>query len=209
MKNIVQVTLLIIIVVLGFLVYDSPNQKIRFEKEKKTRDVAVIKKLVDIRTAQVAFKDKYNRYTASFDTLISFIKNDSTPIIRKEGFLSDSAIEAGMTEQKAVKLGLIIRDTTYVPVFSDLFSKNYAADSMRYVPYNGNMEFEMETGVFVTSTNVNIKVFEARIPYTKYLNSLDKQEVDNLISYATKYERYPGIKVGSVQEANNNAGNWE
>lgn len=209
MKNIVQVTLLIIIVVLGFLVYDSPNQKIRFEKEKKTRDQAVIKKLIDIRTAQVAFKDKYNRYTASFDTLISFIKNDSTPIIRKEGFLSDSAIEAGMTEKKAVKLGLIIRDTTYIPVFSDLFSKDYVADSMRYVPYNGNMQFEMETGVFVTSTNVKIKVFEARIPYTKYLSSLDKQEVDNLISYAIKYDRYPGIKVGSVKEANNNAGNWE
>lgn len=209
MKTIFQVVLVVIIVVLGWLVWDSPNQKIRFEQEKGKREDAIIQNLVDIRTAQVAYKDKYNRYTASFDTLIDFIKNDSTPIVFKQGFLTDSMMEAGITEKKGIQMGILIRDTTYVPVFTDLFDESYAADSLRYVPFADTLQFEMESGIFTTTTNVRIKVFEARTHFKDYLKDLDDQEVDNLIAYALKYDRYPGLKVGSIEEANNNAGNWE
>ncbi len=211
MKNIFQVVLLILVVVLAWMVWDSPNQKIRFDKEKETRDKAIIQNLIDIRTAQEAYKDKYGDYTASFDTLIDFIKNDSTPMVFKQGFLTDSMIEAGITEKKGIELGILVRDTSYAPVFTELYKdrKGFSADSLCYVPYKDTMQFEMEKGVFVTTTNVNIKVFEARTPYKSYLGDMDKQEVDNLIAYALKYDKYPGLKVGSVEEANNNAGNWE
>ncbi len=209
MKTVFQVVLIVIIIVLGWLVLDSPNQKIRFDKEKETRDKAIIQNLVDIRTAQEAYKDKYKRYTASFDTLVDYIKNDSTPNVFKQGFLTDSMLEAGITEKKGIEMGILIRDTTYVPVFTDLFSADYATDSIRYVPFADTLQFEMESGVFITTSNVSIQVFEARTPYKNYLGDLDKQEVDNLRAFALKYDRYPGLKVGSVQEANNNAGNWE
>lgn len=209
MKRVFQVLLLVAVIVLAYLVWDSPNQKIRFEKEKEHREEAIIERLKDIRTAQVAFKDKYNRYTASFDTLIDFVKNDSTPIVRKEGMLTDSMIEAGMTEAKAVKLGILVRDTTLVPTLTEIFPTNFNVDSIQYVPNQEDLKFEMEAGIFNTSTNNKIKVFEARTPYTAYLSDLDKQEVQNLVVFAKKYERYPGLKVGSIVEANNNAGNWE
>ncbi len=209
MKRVFQVLLIVAVVILAYLVWDSPNQKIRFEQEKERRDDAIIERLKDIRTAQVAFKEKYNRYTASFDTLIDFVKNDSTPIVRKEGMLTDSMLEAGMTEAKAVQLGILVRDTTLVPTLTEIFPKGFNVDSIQYVPVQENLKFEMEAGIFMTSTNNKIKVFEARTPFTAYLSDMDKQEVNNLVVFSKKYERYPGLKVGSVIEANNNAGNWE
>ncbi len=211
MKNIFQVLLLAIVVVMAYLVWESPNQKIRFDKQKAIREKAIIQNLVDIRTAQEAYKDKYGDYTANFDTLIGFIINDSTPIVRKEGYLSDSLIEAGWTEEKGIAEGLLIRDTSYIPVFSELYKdrKNFHADSLCYVPYCDTLQFEMAKSVITTMSNVTVKVFEASTLYDDYLKGLDKQEIVNLKAFALKYDRFPGLKVGSVIEANNNAGNWE
>lgn len=209
MKQALQVILLVAIVVLGYLVVDSPMKKVRFDEEKSMRDKAVIARLADIRTAQIAYKEKFGSHTASFDTLIAFIKEDSLPLVLKEGFLNDSMINAGITEEKAVKLGLIIRDTSFIPVMVDLFGENYSGDSLRYVPFSNGKEFEMGAGVITTASNVTIKVFEAKTPYEYYLQGLDNQEIINLKSMAVKYEKYPGLKVGDLVEANNYAGNWE
>ena len=54
MKQALQVILLVAIVVLGYLVVDSPMKKVRFDEEKSMRDKAVIARVADIRTAQIA-----------------------------------------------------------------------------------------------------------------------------------------------------------
>lgn len=209
MKNALQVILVLLILVMGYLVIDSPMKKIRFDAEKTKREKAIINRLIDIRTAQIAYKEKYGHHTASFDTLITFINQDSLPIVKKEGALTDSMINAGMTEKKAIELGIILRDTAYIPVVDDLFGKGYAGDSLRFVPFTHGKEFEMGAGEITTGSNVVIKVFEAKTPFYVYLNGLDNQEIINLKVNAEKYERYPGIKVGDLEVANNYAGNWE
>ena len=45
--------------------------------------------------------------------------------------------------------------------------------------------------------------------YDDYLGDLNKQEVYNLKDKASKMGKYAGLRVGSVEEINNNAGNWE
>ena len=67
----------------------------------------------------------------------------------------------------------------------------------------------MGSGEITTASNVTIKVFEAKTPFEVYLKGLDNQEIVNLKATAEKYERYPGMKVGDLKEANNYAGNWE
>ncbi|MFB6343564.1 hypothetical protein ACE1ET_17705 [Saccharicrinis sp. FJH62] len=209
MKQALQVILLILIVVMAYLVIASPMKKINFDKEKAKREEAVKLRLMDIRTAQIAYKEKYKHHTASFDTLINFIEKDSLPIVLKEGILTDSMVNAGMTEAKAIKLGLIVRDTSYIPVAQDLFGKDYAADSLRFVPYGDTTQFIMGAGSVTTASNVTLQVFEAKTPYEVYLHGLEPQEITNLKLEAEKYERYPGMKVGDLEEANNYAGNWE
>ncbi|MCK7529769.1 MAG: hypothetical protein MZV63_01280 [Marinilabiliales bacterium] len=89
---------------------------IRFNREKDARETAIKEKLIDIRTAQEAFKSVKGYYTGSFDTLITFLKTDSLPLVFKRGSLTDEMIADGITsEREAVKKGLISRDTSYIP----------------------------------------------------------------------------------------------
>ena len=142
MKKVLSLLIWAVIIVLGYFVVDSPLEQLRFDKEKEKREAAVIQNLIDIRTAQVKYKEKYNTYTAGFDTLINFVKTDSLPNVLKEGYLTDSMIEAGMTEQKAIKLGIIIRDTTYVPALVEIFGENYPIDELANIPYTDGKQFE-------------------------------------------------------------------
>ncbi len=209
MKTVIQIVLIIAIIALGYFCVDSINRPIRFIKEHKLRGDAVINNLKDIRTAQVAYKSVNEKFTGSFDTLIDFVKNDSLKLVKKEGSLSDSLLAEGWTEEKALKLGLIKRDTILVSVLDSLFGKQYYIDSLRFIPFAGNEEFVMGAGIVETGSGVKVHVFEAKVHNNVYLNGLEQQEIDNRSDKTLKLERYPGIKVGSLTETNNNAGNWE
>ena len=209
MRKVVQVILLIAIVVMGYLVIDSPLQKERFDKVKTKREKEVIARLVDIRKAQEAFKEKFGKFNPSLDSLINFLKNDSMPQVIKEGFVTDSMLQAGINAMKSIKLGLIIRDTVYVSIKKDLFGEDYAIDSMKIVPYSNGAFFECEASEVNTQANVTVQVVEVRTLFDNYLGDLNKQEITNLKAYASKYEKYPGLKFGDLREPNNNAGNWE
>ena len=92
-----------VIVFLGYQCYESIMVPQRFETIKKQRYDRIIQKLKDIRTAQEAYRTEKGKYTASFDTLINFIKYDSVKIIRSIGQLTDEQLEAGMTKYNCRK----------------------------------------------------------------------------------------------------------
>ena len=209
MNKALSLVLWAIIFALAYFVIDSPLEKVRFDNERETREEAIVQNLVDIRTVQVKYKEKHGTYTSGIDTLISFVKNDSLPNVLKEGFLTDSMVEAGMTEAKAIKLGIIIRDTTYVSALTAMFSADYPIDDLATVPFSNGAEFEMGATTFHTSSGVPIEVFEAKVAYDVYMIGLNKQEIINMEAYAYKFDKYAGLKVGDLLEANNNAGNWE
>lgn len=210
MKTTFQILLIIVIGFLAFLVYESIMRPVKFQREYNTRTEKVIDRLKDIRSAQVAYKLVNGKYTASFDTLSDFVANGQIPVVRMEGSLNDSMILAGMTELKALELGIIKRDTAYVNVIDTLFkTKTWIADSLRYVPFTDKAEFELGTNVLSTASGVDVEVFEAKVPYEVFLQGLEKQEIINLREVDIKLNRFPGLRVGSLTEANNNAGNWE
>ena len=210
MKTTFQILLIIVIGFLAFLVYESIMRPVKFQREYNIRTEKVIDRLKDIRSAQVAYKLVNGKYTASFDTLSDFVANGQIPVVRMEGSLNDSMILAGMTELKALELGIIKRDTAYVNVIDTLFkTKTWIADSLRYVPFTDKAEFELGTNVLSTASGVDVEVFEAKVPYEVVLQGLEKQEIINLREVDVKLNRFPGLRVGSLTEANNNAGNWE
>ena len=210
MKTAFQILLTIAILVLAYLCIDSINKPVKFKKDYETRRDGVIERLKEIRSAQVAYRSVNGIFTASFDTLTAFIANDSLPMVRMEGALTDSMLQAGMTEVAALKLGIITRDTSRISVKDSLFSrKPWILDSLRYVPFTDKKEFEMGIGVIKTASEVEVPVFEAKVHNTIFLNGLDEQEVINISDRQRQLEKYPGLRVGSLTEANNNAGNWE
>ena len=209
MKKTIYGLLIFSIIALSYLCINTILTPIYFVEAKEAREEKVIQRLVDIRNAQIEFRKQHAHYTASFDSLIDFVKEGKMAIVLREGTLTDEQLEEGLTEQEAVKQGLIRRDTSYVAVKEALFGEHYVADSLCYVPYSKGKKFDLQTNVLTSSAGLNIYVFECKTPYVDYLEGLDGQEIINIIDVANKLERYPGLKVGSVNEANNNAGNWE
>ncbi|MGN0011140.1 MAG: hypothetical protein ACI35N_07400 [Marinilabiliaceae bacterium] len=207
MKKVIEIVLLAVIVCLGYFIYNSINEPIEYEAQYSKRTAAVVSRLKLIRDAQVAYKTINNKYTGSFDTLIDFVKNGQLKMLRMEGSLNDSLLAAGMTEKEAIKQGIIKRDTVYVAV-KDSICKNFNPDSLRRVPFV-DAEFELGATILTTNSNLQIPVFEAKVANKVYLKGLNEQERINRDNLAKKLDRYPGLKVGSLEEANNNAGNWE
>ena len=208
MKIVVRILLGAAIIVLGYLVVESIMEPIRFNKEKKKRENATIQNLKDIRTAEVAYKTKYAKYTGSFDTLINFVKFDSFPVVMAIGRISDSLWDKGVTEKEAIKMGIIIRDTSYVSVLDSIFSKTYPIDSLRFVPYSQE-EFFLDATKIETASKVKVNVFEAHVLNNVLLHGLNKQLIINYSAEREKITGFKGLKVGSLEEATNNAGNWE
>ena len=210
MKTAIQIVLIAIAVIFAFLVFKSIEDPIEFEKAKKERYDATIQKLKDIRKAESAYKDVYGRYTGSWDTLVNFVKHDSLRLIRRIGMLTDSMIEAGMNEKMATKQGKIIRDTIRVSALDSLFGKSYPVDKIKYVPVPDTVaEFHLGAGVIATGSGIKVPVFEAKAHNNTVLRGLDRQMVINLNDQKRTNQKYPGLKVGSLEDANNNAGNWE
>jgi hypothetical protein len=210
MKTVLQILLSILAIVLAFFIYKSIQKPIEFEKAKKVRYDATIERLKDIRKAELAYKSINGRFTGSWDTLINFLENESVISVRKIGELTDSMLEAGLTEKKAIQLGLIISDSLRVNAKEATFGKEYDAKSLKIIPIPGEpAEFTLGAAVVMTGSGINVAVFEARAHNNVILRDLDRQLVINLNSTRRTNEKYPGLKVGSLTETINNAGNWE
>ena len=91
-------------VAMAYFCVTSVTTPIKFEDTRIEREVAVIKNLVDLRTAEVEFHHQNGRFTASYDTLLTFLKTVPKKELMKEGSLTDKQLEAGLNEHKAVKI---------------------------------------------------------------------------------------------------------
>ena len=212
MKKIAQIILAVAIVALVYVIYDQISTPIRFEQEMKAKKAQVIDRIKDIRTAQRAFKSKYQRFTGSFDTLASFILNDSLELERKIVDEDDSvgmAMLKKMNKKNVEKFTVAVIDTIFAP-------KKLSPDQVknfRYIPgTNKQAEFTIAAGMVTTESKVVVPVVEVKAPYVKFLDTVTfRQEVINLIKApeVVAYDKYPGIKFGSMEGANNEAGNWE
>ena len=211
MKVALKVILAAAVVVLAYKCYQSILTPINFNKEKERRDEAIKTRLIEIRKAQIEYKNVHGVHAANFDELGKFLKEEKLPFLVKEGVLTDEQLEQGMTEKEAVKKGLIKRDTIWIPAVDTLLGKGYDIDAMRYVPGvpGDKIEFHMDTATLKSGSGYEIKVFVCEVPFDSYLRGMDPQLAYNLKDKAEKQGKYAGMRVGSLEEINNNAGNWE
>lgn len=210
MRTVIQILLVVAAIVLTYFIYQSIQRPIIFEKAKDARYEATVQRLKDIRKAELAYKDVYGQFTGSWDTLIHFVEYDSVRNVKAIGELTDSMIEAKITEKKAIEMGLIIRDTIKQSVLISLFGGNFDANSLRYVPVPGEpTEFHLGQTTIVTGSGIKVPVFEAKVHNNILLRGLDEQLIINLNDQRRTNDKYPGLRVGSLVETNNNAGNWE
>jgi len=204
---VINIILFAIIVFLAWQVVKSIQAPIKFGNEQKAREAKVVERLIDIRNAEVLYKNANNKYTANFDSLILFCQNAEIPIVKIVPDPTDTTFTR------------TINDTIgYVKVMDSIKSKreDFNINDIKFVPFsNPQQQFELESGN-IDRNGIKIPVFEARTPYEVYLATPGtafsekewKQRVDNAKAEKESINRYAGLKVGSLEEATTD-GNWE
>ena len=202
MKVTLKILLAVAVVLLAYMCYRSIMGPIEFKDEKDRRENLIKARLIDIRKAQIEYKNIHKVHAANFDELSKFLKDEKLPFLIKEGVLTDEQLEKGMTEKEAVKKGLIRRDTIWVTAVDTLFGKGYNVDDLRNVP-GANVQFTMDTATLTSGSGYTVKVFQCGVQYDDYLGDLDKQLVYNLKDKAEKMNKYPGLRVRSLHLSSN------
>ena len=210
MKKAIQFLLGLVIVGLIYVIATMIHNPLSFEAELKARNAEVVVKLKAIRAAERAYKSKYQQFTNNFDTLINFILNDSLVMERKLVDEDDSVALAKLKKagkKNIEKYNLAVIDTIFNP---RKLSKE-DVQNLRYIPHTNNVEFILEAAKVMTGANVLVPVVECRAPYKLYLDTVTyRQNVINLIDdRVNNFNAYAGLKFGSMEGSNNEAGNWE
>jgi hypothetical protein len=59
--------------------------------------------------------------------------------------------------------------------------------------------------LFFRQSGAPLNLFQAQTPYETYLGGLNTQELANLKDLQTKLGKYCGLRVGDIEQPNNNA----
>ncbi|MEG0500217.1 MAG: hypothetical protein RR550_03730 [Rikenellaceae bacterium] len=201
-KNLLQIVLAVLIVFAGYLLYNSLNTPIVFARMLQERSDKVIEKLKDIRIIERAYKVKYGTFADDFDELIRFIKNDSLVYEVATGSMDDSV---------AVAEGRVSSTQMLFAAKDTLFSgRTVNFDELALVPFTDGKKFILGINNITTESGVEVNVFEAYVDYETLLwDWSDRQDLINLYDEKKTQNRFEGIKVGSLEKANNDAGSWE
>ena len=220
----------LVIIGLAFLLYRSISEPVKFNNELKQRSSVAIDQLKDIRTLQVTYRDTYGHYAPVMDSLVDFYNNGKITIMRQIGSEDDStailhteAVKKSFRNLKGTQLmeklfelyekgdnNLIIRIPQLTAVKDTLFTgrPNFDVNSLRNIPFSDGDTVIMRT-IIKQVSGVDVPLFEAQMPFWSLLKGMDRQQIVNLVAEREDTDRYPGLMVGSIDNANNNAGNWE
>ena len=158
-------------IVMAYFCIMSVVTPIQFEETRVERESAVISNLVDLRTAELEYHHQKGCFTASYDTLLHFLKNAPKKELLKEGSLTDKQLEAGMTEKKAVK---IINEAKKKAVRKNNFEDNdalyaYIWENDADVKANGLQGFRRDT-------------IESNMLQALYKGKYDETTIDGIVS---------------------------
>ncbi|MBQ3872502.1 MAG: hypothetical protein II791_01660 [Bacteroidales bacterium] len=228
-KILLEVVLGLLIVGGAWLFISSIQKPVRFNEEVASRSKVAIQRLKDIRTLQEAFKSVNGRFSPTVDSLKLFYEQGQMDIVMQIGSNDDSLavvnteaikkanrrlkgeqLTAKLQEAYENGMKVVFSTVTKIPVKDTLFTRrtDFCVDSLKYIPFSGGMETEMESTIKKVS-GVQVPLFEARMPYKALLKGMDNQLRINLDADRKAQNKYEGLQVGSITAPNNNAGNWE
>jgi len=208
MKLVIQLLLWIVIIFLGYLVFNAVYDPIQFNKVKEKRYAKVIERLGDIRNAQLAHKTVTGRYEKDFDKLVQFIDTAEFVLTQRR---DTTYLDAEYRKAYGVdryKDDIVIDTLGTASIKDSLFKNSDRYKEMMNVPVEGvTAKFEMNAG-FIEKNDVKFPVFEAKVNKGVLLFDQDKDLVfqeKQVISVESVNGEF--IKVGSMEEVNT-VGNW-
>ncbi|MCK8520692.1 hypothetical protein M0D21_03885 [Aquimarina sp. D1M17] len=205
MKIVIQLVLWVVIGFLGYLVFNSINGPVKFNKVKKARYAKAVENLRDIRTAQLAYRTITGKFEKNPEKLIAFIDTAKFTLTQRR----DSSYVAF---NKILKIDeprdtVVIDTLGYASVRDSLF-KTDGHKRMMKVPIEGvDANFELDAG-YINKNDLRIAVFEAKVSKDVLLHDQDK----DLLAQEKEVVSVDGVDgpyllVGSMTEVNT-SGNW-
>lgn len=206
LRWVASLTLLLLAIFLGWKIYDGVMSPIKFNKQKVVRFAKVIDNLKIIRDAEIAYYEVTGKYTASQDTLISFIDTAQRAIVE----FRDTVYKVN----KGTKWQPLwddvekrVKDTIgYEDILTQFKDRPYKA--MFTVPGTDNKKFDLQVSAVERIAGLMVPVFEAKTDKESILKGLDrslvKQELEAVTADQIKGEF---VSVGSLSEVST-GGNW-
>ncbi len=163
MKLVIQLLLWVVILFLGYMVFDAVYEPVQFNEVKEKRYRKVIGNLIDIRDAELAYRDVTGKFTGDFDELIRFIDTAKFTLTqRRDTTVLDEEFQRIYKVDKYVEQ-VVIDTLGYASVKDSLFGGSDRYKTMMNVPIEGvDAKFELKAGT-VTKNDTKIPVFEARV----------------------------------------------
>jgi hypothetical protein len=194
MRIVINLILALIVVGLIWVLISSIREPIAFKAAKQKREEAVIDRLMKVRMAQEAFRNIKGGFAPDFDSLAYVLRNDSFSIVKVIGDPDDPDYT-----------GEIIYDTTYVPAYDSIRKElGLPLDSLRYVPYSGGTQFEIQADT-ITYQKTNVPVVEVGVRREAFMGPYRDPR---FARYDADYDPNSVIKFGNMN-APNLSGNWE
>ena len=201
LRPIISIILWVLIIFLGYKIYQSIMGPIEFNKEKKIRYALVVENLKIIRDAEVAHKEVTGNFTDKPANLISFIDTARFAITETKNIV--------ITEQRGAISVDVEKRVTDTIGFKDVRASFAGRDykNMFKVP-NTDAQFEIKTGWVEKVQGVKAPVFLVRVDKSIVLEGLNKDlmrmEKESLGGSEVSGEY---ISVGSLENVNT-SGNW-
>ena len=208
MKLVIQLLLWIVIIFLGYLVFNAIYDPIQFNKVKEKRYAKVIERLADIRTAQLAHKTVTGKYEKDFDKLVRFIDTAEFVLTQRR---DTTYLDAEYRRTYGVdrdKDDIVVDTLGTASIKDSLFKNSDRYKEMMNIPVEGvTAKFEMDAGT-ILKNNVSFPVFEAKVEKSVILADQDKDLVmQEKQVQSVEFVRGEFIRVGSMEEVNTK-GNW-
>ena len=193
MRIVINLILAAIVLGLVWVLISSIREPIAFKAEKDRRERAVIDRLIQIRTAQEAFRTIKEGFAPSFDSLSKVLRYDSFMIIKVIGDPDDPNFT-----------GEITYDTSYASAYDSIQAMNINLDSIRFVPFGEGATFEIQADT-ITYQSTMVEVVEVG---TRRKTFMGRYADPRFAKYDNGYDPNSYIKFGNMN-APNLAGNWE
>ena len=188
--------------------------EIKFDNVKNARFQEVIKKLEDIRMAQLAHETVTDSFANDWDKLVRFIETDSLTITEKIDMrIPDKQSDRLYGMSGLMKDTVIIKFLRNVSVRDSLFGSDERYKRMMYVPFaqSKDEKFKLETNFIEREVGSNITYLPAfEVSVEKSIVLFDQPE--NLVKKENEILSVDGvngptIKLGSLNEPKTD-GNW-
>lgn len=182
--RILKIVLSLIIVVLAVFLIKSLNDPVQFDKEYKKRMELVKRKMIYIRTLQLAHNDVHKKFASTFDSLKLFVEKDSFNVIQMIG--DPDALNSSVSYQQSK-----------IAVKDSIMNKAYDLQKLDEIPGVEGEKFRMETDM-ITKGKFDVPVMLVEATFPQILKGLNEDFIDKSRT----------MTIGNMFEPVYN-GNWE